>query len=276
MNALTFFPAISSPKSIQPPFLWFGYRNYHLLVENNAHNYRIPELNNLAEVGLSADSIQYLGRLGERHCYSAAMPASSQAPAGMAFVHLRKLYERLPAEQFDVAFRSVQIVDWDRHNQFCGRCGAAMAYKPPERVKECPHCKLTRYPRHSPAVIVAVVKDGEELLLARSRRHPAGFYSVLAGFVDPGENLEETIHREIREEVGIEVKNIRYFGSQAWPFPDSLMIAFTAEYAGGDITIDHEEISDAAWFKMDEFPKIPSTISISRALIDWFVAQQSP
>ena len=112
-------------------------------------------------------------------------------------------------------------------------------------------------------------------MLARSHRHPAGFYSVLAGFVEQGETLEEAVAREIKEEVGIEVEDIRYFGSQPWPFPHSLMVGFTAVYAGGEIRCDETEIEEAGWFTADALPQIPGPISISRRLIDWFVASQT-
>jgi NAD+ diphosphatase len=128
---------------------------------------------------------------------------------------------------------------------------------------------LVNYPRLSPAIIVAVLKNNQ-ILLARNKRFKLPFYSVLAGFVEPGETLEECVQREIREEVGIMTKNIRYFGSQPWPFPNSLMIAFVADYADGEITIDGSEIIDAAWFSKGELPQIPPTISIARQLIDWF------
>ena len=137
----------------------------------------------------------------------------------------------------------------------------------------CPGCGLTAFPKISPAVIVLVEKEGK-LLLARGRRFALPFYSVLAGFVEPGESLEDTVHREILEEVGIRVKNVRYFGSQPWPYPDSLMIGFTAEYAGGEIKEDPEEILDAAWFAPDDLPSIPGKVSIARKLIDWFVEKE--
>jgi NAD+ diphosphatase len=172
---------------------------------------------------------------------------------------------------FWVAGRAIQIVEWDRTHQFCGHCASPMVAKTAERAKECPQCGLTNFPRLAPAVIVAVVRDNQ-ILLARSHRHPAGFYSVLAGFVEPGETLEEAVAREIKEEVGIEVGDIRYFGSQPWPFPHSLMIGFTAVYAGGEIRCDETEIEEAGWFAADALPQIPGPISISRRLIDWFVA----
>ncbi len=146
-----------------------------------------------------------------------------------------------------------------------------MTQLPTERAKRCPKCGLVNYPRLSPAVIV-LISRGDELLLARAHRFPTGMYSILAGFVEPGESLEETVVREVREEVGIEVKDIRYFGSQPWPFPNSLMIGFTATYAGGDIVLEPEELVDAAWFNKHNLPQIPPKISIARKLIDWFVS----
>jgi len=109
------------------------------------------------------------------------------------------------------------------------------------------------------------------LLLARARRFPTAMYSVLAGFVEPGESLEETVAREVKEEVGLLLKDIRYFGSQPWPFPHSLMIGFTATYAGGEITLDDDEIVDAGWYTVDQLPPLPGKISIARKLIDWFI-----
>jgi NAD+ diphosphatase len=129
------------------------------------------------------------------------------------------------------------------------------------------------FPRISPAVIV-LVEHEDMILLARANRFQGELYSVLAGFVEPGETLEEAVRREIKEEVGIDVKDIHYFGSQPWPFPDSLMIAFTASYAGGDIKVDGDEITTAGWFKAGNLPEIPGSISIARKLIDWYVAKQ--
>jgi NAD+ diphosphatase len=139
-----------------------------------------------------------------------------------------------------------------------------------QRAKQCPQCKLVNYPRLSPSIIVAV-RRGNELLLARSPRFPAGMYSVLAGFVEPGETLEQAVEREVQEEVGLTVKNICYFGSQPWPFPNSLMIGYRAEYAGGEIQIDRVEIEDAGWYTAEHLPAIPSRISIARQLIEAFI-----
>ncbi|MCK4988071.1 MAG: NAD(+) diphosphatase, partial [Desulfobacterales bacterium] len=169
--------------------------------------------------------------------------------------------------------RANQLVDWGRTHQYCGVCGRPTEDKTDERAKICPQCGLVNYPRLSPAIIVAVLKNNQ-ILLARNKRFKLPFYSVLAGFVEPGETLEQCVQREIREEVGLTVKNIRYFGSQPWPFPNSLMIAFIADYADGEITVDGSEIIDAAWFSKDKLPQIPPSISIARQLIDWFTNNQ--
>jgi len=164
-------------------------------------------------------------------------------------------------------------VDWDQNRRFCGKCGGPTEDKVDERAKYCARCDLINYPRLSPAVIVAILK-GDQILLARNKRFRMSMYSVLAGFVEPGETLEACVEREVHEEVGIAVKNIRYFGSQPWPFPNSLMIGFVAEYAGGQITIDDREIAEAGWFSRSNLPQIPSSISIARRLIDWFVGSR--
>jgi NAD+ diphosphatase len=169
-----------------------------------------------------------------------------------------------------VAGCATQLTRWDRIHRFCGQCGKPAEDQTDERAKTCPRCNLTFYPRLSPAVIVAVVRE-DRLLLARSTRFPYNFYSVLAGFVEPGETLEECVVREVREEAGILVKNVRYFGSQPWPFPDSLMLGFIAEYAEGEIKINESEIADADWFTADALPNIPPKVSIARSLIDWYV-----
>ena len=232
----------------------------------------MPFLAGTDGLGLQVLHPQYLGALDGKDCYSAEVPESSPAPEGMEFRGLRQLFDHMEEGLYRVAFRAAQIVDWDRNQQFCGRCGGRTTDRTDIRAKECPGCGFVMFPRISPAVIV-LVERGDKVLLARANRFPGKFYSVLAGFVEPGETLEETVSREIKEEVGIEVKDSRYFGSQPWPFPDSLMIAFTATYAGGEIRIDEEEIVDAGWFEPDAFPDIPGKISISRRLIDWYVTK---
>ena len=215
----------------------------------------------------------YLGALRGFSCYGVEAAEKTPAPQGMAFVGLRSLYGLLDEDTFKVALAAMHLIEWDRTSRFCGRCGAPTEPHPEERAKQCTACGALVYPRISPAVIV-LVERGDRLLLARASRFTEVMYSVLAGFVEPGESLEETVSREIEEETGIRVKDVRYFGSQPWPFPDSLMIGFTARYASGEIRIDNKELVDAGWYSVDNLPPIPGKISIARKLIDSFIEKR--
>ena len=168
------------------------------------------------DLGLETMRFHFLGSLNGEACYAAEVAESAATPTGMLFSGLRALFDSLDDALYRLAVVAVQVVDWDRLHQFCGRCGEKTGYKEGVRAKECASCGLTSFPRLSPAVIVAVERQ-EKLLLARASRFPSLFYSVLAGFVEPGETLEEAVAREVKEEVGIDVTNIRYFGSQPWP-----------------------------------------------------------
>jgi NAD+ diphosphatase len=268
-----FISRIIPPEGRSELAWWFVFQESKLLVYEEPSGVNLPCLVNFAELGLTPSREHYLGRLHHRPCYAVEVIEGSIPPSGMTFEGLRQVYGRLDEDLFWIAARAVQIIDWDRTHQFCGRCGSPLRTKTTERAKECPQCGLLHFPRLAPAIIV-LVERGREMLLARSRHFMPGIYSVLAGFVEPGESLEEAVVREVREEVAIEVKDIKYFGSQPWPFPHSLMIGFTANYAGGEISLDDEEIEDAGWFTIDHLPSIPGKISIARKLIDWFLAKQ--
>jgi NAD+ diphosphatase len=192
----------------------------------------------------------------------------------MAFRDLRMLFGELEASVHAVAGRAVQIVEWDRTHQFCGACGTPTRLSESDRSRECPECKIPMYPRLSPAMIVAVER-GDEILLGRSAHFPPGIYSVLAGFVEPGESAEEAVVREVHEETGIVVRDVRYFGSQPWPFPNSLMLGFTAQYESGDIVTENDEIEDAAWYHWNDLPgTFPGNISISQWLLNAFLERK--
>jgi NAD+ diphosphatase len=269
----SFTSGIVQPSERKGPAWWFPIQGDRLLVSEASSSVSLPCLTDFSELDLPILSQHYLGLLEDRHCYAVELSGEVTPPEGMVFEGLRQVYGRLDKDLFWVAARAIQIVDWDRTHLFCGRCGVRMEPQQTERAKKCPQCGLLHFPRLAPAIIV-LVERGDKLLLARSRRFASGMYSVLAGFVEPGESLEETVVREVREEVGISTKDIRYFGSQPWPFPHSLMIGFTATYADGELAIDGEEIEDAGWFTVDNLPPLPGKISIARKLIDWFVEKQ--
>lgn len=249
---------------------YFIFRNRDLLVDFRGEKAHIPLLTDSSDSKVTLTQKQYFGYLHTNPCYYSEVPLDTDPPTGMTFLGLRSLYETLDENLLWIAGRALQLLNWDRASRFCGRCGKATKINVKERAKHCPSCNLLSYPRISPAIIVGVLKK-DKLLLANGARFPSSLYSVLAGFVEPGETLEECITREVKEEVGIDVKNIRYFGSQAWPFPDSLMIGFLADYKEGEILIDKTEINDANWFSKNDLPPVPSKISIARKIIDWFV-----
>jgi NAD+ diphosphatase len=270
----TFIPAVTAPAPVSEeapaPAWWFAFCGPRLLVHEDGPAAMVPAGSDLDAQGLVPVRRQYLGALDGRPCYAAELDAHAAAPAGWTFAGLRAVYSRLDDDLFALAGRAFQIVEWDRTHQFCGACATPTEQLPTERAKRCPRCGLTTFPRLSPAVIVRVTRD-DTILLGRAQNFPGAFYSVLAGFVEPGESLEETVEREIQEEVGLRVCNIRYFGSQPWPFPHSLMIGFTAEYAGGEIQVQASELADAAWFTRATLPPVPPPLSIARRLIDSFL-----
>ena len=192
----------------------------------------------------------YLGSLGGAHCFAAEAAADTPPPQGFGWHGLRALFSVLEDAHFALAGRALQLLEWDRTHQFCGRCGTPTVAKTTERSRECPACGLGAYPRVAPAIMVMIRRGPEEVLLARSPRFPPGMYSALAGFVEPGETLEQCLEREVLEEVGVRVENVRYFASQPWPFPHSLMIAFVADWKSGEISVDPLEIEAAQWFKI--------------------------
>lgn len=185
------------------------------------------------------------------------------------YVQIMAMISYLTADNMGEVLKSYQIFTWKRRNSFCGVCGSENCYDTIEDCMSCSSCKERFYPAQFPAVIVSIVKDGK-ILLAHNSNFPGDMHSVLAGFVDLGENLEDAVVREIREEVGLEVKNIKYYASQNWGFTSSLMIAFTAEWESGEIKVDGIELDKADWFDKDQLPEIPPTISIARSLIDSF------
>lgn len=267
---MTFVAGFRPPQGEAESRLWFWCRGNQILVHTVGGRPVIPEALEAAELGPALDWVHFFGLWNGKGCYAVAPDIESEAPPGFEWIGLRELFGRLEDGLVWAAGRAAQLVHWHATHRFCGRCGAPTVDHATERAKLCPVCHLINHPRVTPAIIVAVVR-GDRLLLAHATRFAADVYSVLAGFVEPGETLEECVRREVLEEVGIRVRNIRYFASQPWPFPDSLMVAFTADHAGGQIRVDAEEISDAAWYPSDDLPPIPPSISVARRLIDWFV-----
>jgi NAD+ diphosphatase len=275
-----FVPQIVPPDAKGDAALWFLYQGDRLIGQGADGGLLPLVASSAAAAGLQPLHTQYLGywsRAGDRlDCFSGAIGEEIPLPEGLLALDLRNLFGVWDERWIALAGRAKLLAHWERDHQFCGRCGGVTELVPQERARRCPRCGLSSYPRISPAMIIAITRpgaQGEQILLARNHRFPAGRYSVLAGFVEAGETLEECAAREVQEEVGIRIANIRYFGSQSWPFPNSLMIGLTADYAGGEINLEESEIADAQWFSPAEMPQLPPRISIARQLIEAYLAR---
>ncbi|HXK89394.1 MAG TPA: NAD(+) diphosphatase [Thermosynergistes sp.] len=253
--------------------IWYIFKGDELLLYSASR----PRLPHSSEVAPLASSSVRSGKLsmGCREAFWAEVPSDLSIPSKMVPMGLREVGALLGEETFAEAGRAFQIMNWYRRAFFCVSCGAPLRDSSDDHARECTSCGSIFYPPISPAVIVAVERDGK-ILLARNVRFPPGRYSVIAGFVEPGESLEETVRREVREEVSLEIRDLQYFGSQSWPFPHSLMVGFTAHWASGEIQVDGKEIEDAGWFAPDEMPDLPQGVSISRKLIEHFRSAHAP
>jgi len=266
---MVFKPGFSCQDDKASTPYWILFKRDKCLVLEDNGKFALPDID-LDQFNINMVGRQYLGQMDGRCCYAAELSPGTVTPEGMIFCDLRGLFNQVANELFFVVSRAYYIMHWERTHQYCSRCGTPTENKKDERAKLCPSCGLVNYPRISPAMIVAITR-GSEILLAQGSSFKPAFYSVLAGFVEPGETFEQCVQREVGEEVGLKVKNIKYFSSQPWPFPDSLMVGFTADYDSGQINIDHREILEAGWFTADQLPLIPRKGSIARLLIDSFI-----
>jgi NAD+ diphosphatase len=267
-----FVPLVRVPEGsdVDGPVHWLVVRGNDVLLTGGGD---FP-IGTAADLGVAgAEDPVFLGLLAGVPSWAVGVDGQTEPPEGMGFHELRALSARLPERRWALAGRAVQLVEWDRTHRFCGRCGTPTGPSPGERAKRCPACGLLAFPRLAPAVI-ALIERGDKVLLANGRTFGLPMYSCLAGFVEPGETLEEAVRREVTEEVGVKLGQVRYFASQPWPFPHSLMIGFTATWASGEIEIDPEEIVDAGWFAAGALPMIPPGLSIARWLIDDWLRRQ--
>jgi NAD+ diphosphatase len=242
-----------------------------ILVRANAAGVSLPLFGELADIAKEAEAPLHVGLIEGKPVWLASFGKDfAKAPGGCEWRVTRSVVALLSPDEWAAANCALALFWWRRHHRFCGVCGHPTVEAPEERVMRCPECGALFYPTQSPAVIVSITR-GEKLLLAHNCKFHPTMHSVLAGFVEPGETLESAVHREIREEVGIEIQNLAYVKSQSWPFPNSLMLAFRAEWKSGELRPDGVEIETAGWFKRWELPELPPVGSIARNLIDDWV-----
>jgi NAD+ diphosphatase len=264
----SFTPLVNPPQAAdeRASALSFVFHAGRLLVRESG--LALPERTAVDRLDIDPQRLQPVGLLDGRYCETGWVDDEALAPPGYTWRGLRSLFGELDETLLGVAGRASQIAEWARTHRFCGACGGATARLPHERCFKCTNCGHMAYPRISPAMMV-LIRKGDSVLLASHAQYAVKRFVPLAGFLEAGETIEEAVHREVFEEVGLRVHNLRYFGSQSWPFPHSLMIAFTADYVDGEIRVDPNEIHEARWFGPDdEWPERIPHVSISTMLVD--------
>jgi NAD+ diphosphatase len=253
---------------------WFIYQNGNLLLVKKDMELYLP-----TETSTTISAMQFirqypLTQTADTSCYCAEIDSQQFLPSELMSIPLRKAFDVLGLSWYNLIVKSFSIIHWDKTHQYCGCCGQKTGHTQGTFERTCPGCGHIFYPRISPSIIVRITK-GDHILMARSPHFIPGAYGLIAGFIEVGESAEEAVHREVQEEVDIKIKNLQYFGSQPWPFPDSLMFGFTADYASGELQINTNEIEEAGWYRYDHLPGRPSSsVSLAQKLIDSFIVER--
>lgn len=247
---------------------WFVFNSGQVLIEKQADSYHIPfgqEAPVQIPVGSTVHTIGTINGLPAK-AYFIHTPVHGDESTPRMMKDLRASFDVLPLDEYKMAGKASQILNWDKNSRYCPMCGVPTVQVSPI-AKRCPECRQEFYPRISPAVIVLIKKE-DSILLVHARNFRGTFKGLVAGFLEPGETLEECVHREVMEETGLRIRNLKYFGSQPWPYPSGIMIGYTAEYESGTIKLQDEELSAGAFYTRDGLPEIPKKLSIARKLID--------
>jgi NAD+ diphosphatase len=264
-----FVPA-ASPEPAEDALL-FAFRKGSLVHRDGP--FSLPTVAEARNAGLPLEALAPLGKVGDRAAALAALPDDAALTAPLLASNLRRLFFSLEGPLLHAAALAAQLAHFESTSRYCGACARPLSRKIGERAKRCDTCDRELYPPVSPCTIV-LVHRGDEILLARASRLPPGMFALVAGFVEPGETLEACVQREVAEEVGLEVTDIRYVASQPWPFPSQLMVGFFARAVGGELRADPSEIEEARWFGIRELPMIPPPFSVARFLIDTYLEER--
>lgn len=254
--------------------LWFVFRGDDLLLRKVDEGYDVPFSENPPCSLLPLDDVHTIHAVGKSECKVFSVSSDYVPDEEMKFVSLRESYHYLPEEHYRAAGAAFQLLYWESTSRYCSACGALME-RLPANGKCCPKCKREFWPRISPAIIVLVKRkepnESEKILLVRAHNFRGDFHGLVAGFLEMGESLEECVIREVYEETSLKIKNLKYFGSQSWPYPSNIMIGFVADYDGGEIVVQESELKSASWYTIDNLPRIPEKLSIARKLIDYWI-----
>lgn len=266
----TFVPAKTGEKSPERQGHWLIVQEQGLLVSTDAHELALPFGECPDGFGAALPEPLWLGTWRDTPCWVTSVAKDVVPPAGLHRETLVPMQgTKLPDDLLSLGGMAMQALWWESTSGHCPRCGECTERIPGEWGKKCPRCRYEHYPHLHPAVIT-LVRDGDRVLLARKSIWAPGRYALIAGFVDNGESLEGAVRREVKEEVGVDVDDIRYVGSQNWPFPSQLMVGFVARYAGGEVKVDPEELEDARWFPRDDLPNRPSRHSIAGFILEHY------
>lgn len=247
---------------------WFVFNSGQVLIEKKADGYHIPYGTEPPVAVPVGSTIHTIGEINgyPAKTYAIHVPVAGDESSPRMMKDLRASFDVLPLEEYKRAGKASQILNWDKNSRYCPMCGVPTVQVSPI-AKQCPECRQEFYPRISPAVIV-LIKKGDSILLVHARNFRGTFNGLVAGFLEPGETLEECVYREVMEETGLTIKNLKYFGSQPWPYPSGIMVGYYAEYESGTIKLQNEELSAGAFYSRDHLPEIPKKLSIARKLID--------
>ena len=253
--------------------LWFVFYKDQLLMVQHNDGYHIPASEEPPVKVPIGSTVHSIGNLKGMPCkaYALHTPISGEEAPQRVMMGLRASYDHLPFEEYYKGGKAFEILNWDQNTRYCPSCGVP-THQISDIGKKCPECRQEFYPHISPATIVRITR-GDSILMVRARNFRGTYYGLVAGFLEAGETLEECVHREVMEETGIRIKNLKYFGSQPWPYPSGVMIGFTAEYESGDIKLQDEELCAGAFFERDNLPEIPRKMSLARTLIDDWINQ---
>lgn len=253
--------------------LWFVFYKDQLLMVQHNDEYHIPASEEPPVKVPIGSTVHSIGDLKRMPCkaYALHTPISGEEAPQRIMMGLRASYDHLPFEEYYKGGKAFEILNWDQNTRYCPSCGVP-THQISDIGKKCPECRQEFYPHISPAIIVRITR-GDSILMVRARNFRGTYYGLVAGFLEAGETLEECVHREVMEETGIRIKNLKYFGSQPWPYPSGVMIGFTAEYESGDIKLQDEELCAGAFFDRDNLPEIPRKMSLARTLIDDWINQ---
>lgn len=255
------------PNKYQQDSIWLIFSGEKLLQFSERPGLIIGPWQHLEFAHSYQDQITHIGHHQEKPCYMVDMGSEQIEVEGLEAASLRAMLMQIDNSLFEIVARAWQLALFLRTHKYCGQCGSEMQQVDWEMARQCHRCGHRCYPRISPCIIVAIRK-GSQILLAQGKPQKSRqMFSTLAGFVESGESLEQAVHREVMEEVGIKVKNLRYFSSQPWPFPHSIMVGFLADYDSGEIEVDGKEILEAHWYDFDKLPNIPPLFSIAGQLI---------